>query len=94
MREVICASAKRALLLVEVRGEADPAALRLGRVHQFADGLEDAGDRLIASSGLAFELGELVCELLARSEQIAQLRERAHDMDAHTAHRQHTGFGP
>jgi site-specific recombinase XerD len=37
----------RHLLLVQIRGEADAAALGWRRVHELVDGLENAGDRLV-----------------------------------------------
>jgi len=46
-------------LLVDVGGEADAAALRSRRVHQFADGRENGGDRLVMVLKLAFEFVEL-----------------------------------
>ncbi len=46
-------------LLVDVGGEADAAALRSRRVHQFADGRENGGDCLVMVLKLAFEFVEL-----------------------------------
>ena len=58
-----------------------PLPRRLGRrrVHQLTDG----GDRLVMDLELAFEFVELPSQGGVRGEQLAQLHEGAHDLDAH-----------
>ncbi len=70
-------------LLVDVGSESDAAALRCRRVHEFPDGREDGGDRLVMVLELAFEFVELAGESGVRGEQVPQLHEGAHDVDAH-----------
>jgi hypothetical protein len=64
----------------------DAALLRgLGRSHELADGLEDAGDRLVVDGELAlqarFQLIEPFGELLVCEERVPQLHKCAHDVD-------------
>jgi hypothetical protein len=50
-------------------------------MQEFTDSREDSGDRLIVVLELVLKLAELLSQGLVRSEQIAQLRESAHDID-------------
>jgi hypothetical protein len=74
-------------LFAEVGGESDRAALGWRRVHELTDRREDGGDRLVMSGELlldaCLELIETAGEFLVRGEELPQLHEGAHDIDAH-----------
>jgi hypothetical protein len=74
-----------ALRLLKIGGEADPAALKDGRVHELSDRRENGGDGLIMGGELfvepGFDLIETPGEIFVRGEQFAQLYESAHDVD-------------
>jgi len=75
------------VLLGQICGESYRPALRRRRMHELSDGREDGGDRLIVRGELfiepSLELCESACQFLVRAEQLAQLHEGAHDVDAH-----------
>src|SRR5262245_43132821 len=63
--------------------ETDRSLLGLWRVHELADGLDDAGDGLVVGGELALELRELLPKLLVRYQRLTQLDEGAHHVDGH-----------
>src|ERR1700733_7864587 len=67
-------------LFPQISGKADGTALRLRRVHEFADRREDGGDSLVMVLELMFELVELASQRGVRGEQCAQPRESPHDL--------------
>src|SRR6185437_14897528 len=78
-------------LLPEIGGKSDGPALGSWRAHELADGREHGGDCRVVGGELLLdvlldtrlELIEAAGELLVRGEELAQLHEGAHDVDAH-----------
>jgi len=68
---------------LDVGGETDGAVLWWRRIHEFSDGREDGGDRLVVVLELDLEFLELASQSGVRGEEFSQLHEGAHDVDSH-----------
>ena len=75
------------VVFTDVCCKPNAAPLGLRRVHELTDGREHGGDRLVMRGELfldaCLELIEAASEILVRSEEFAELHERAHNVDAH-----------
>ena len=82
-----CQAVNQFLIIFEIGSESNPASLRRRRVHELPDGGENRGDLLVMLGELlvepSLELRESSGQLPVGTQQLAQLHEGTHHVDAH-----------